>query len=130
MTAVQQGDSTQDSASTRGEAARARADELRQRRADLVRGIPSTAQTAETARLRAQQSLERAESANRAAAARHTDAGQAHRAAAAVHEQAAIRAGDGSGEAHQDAAEKHRVAAAQHDAAAHQKPHTWRAPKA
>lgn len=37
--------------------------------------------------------------------------------AAAAHEQAALLAGDGNGEAHQDAAEHHREEARRHEAA-------------
>jgi hypothetical protein len=105
-------------AAGRGEAARRRADQLHQRRAELASGGPRNAETAERARLHAVESLERARRAHRDAAARHLDAGAAHRRAAAVHEQAALIAGDGAGEAHQDAAEFHRAEAAMHDAAA------------
>lgn len=102
----------------RGEAARQRADELQQRRADLEAGLPSTAETAETARLRAGESRARSQRAHHAAAQRHRDAGDSHRRSAAAHEQAAMRTGDAVTGAHQDAAERHRAAAAVHDAAA------------
>jgi hypothetical protein len=106
------------SVTSRAELAGARAYELRQRREELARGVPATKQTADFARSRAQQALERAGHAHRAAAARHLDAGRAHWRAAAAHEQAAMMAGDGEGEAHQDAAAHHREEALRHDAAA------------
>jgi hypothetical protein len=107
-----------DAAAARGEAARRRAGQLQQRRAELASGLPSDAASVERARLHVIESLERAQQAHRDAAARHLGAGEAHRRAAATHEQAAMLAGDGSGEAHQDAAESHRAAAAVHEAAA------------
>jgi hypothetical protein len=118
MTVTEPGATGRDGAAVRGEAARKRAGELQQRRAELASGLPADAATAERARLRAVESLERARRAHRDAAERHLGAGQAHRRAAAVHEQAAMLAGDGEGEAHQDAAELHRAAADKHDAAA------------
>jgi hypothetical protein len=118
MTLTEPGPACRDAAAARGEAARRRAGQLQQRRAELASGAPANAETAERARLHAAESLERARRAHRDAAVRHLDAGAAHRRAAAVHEQAAMRAGDGDGEAHQDAAEAHRAEAARHDAAA------------
>lgn len=103
---------------SRGERARARAQELEERRADLANGLPVTEQAVQRAHLRAEEALKRAEEAHHASAQRHVDAGRAHRRAAAAHEQAAIRAGDGSGDAHQEAAEHHRDEADRHDHAA------------
>jgi hypothetical protein len=102
----------------RGEQARARADELQQRRADLAKGQPSTEETVKRARLRAEEALARATAAHHASAKRHVDAGVAHRRAAAVHEQAAMLAADGSGDSHQSAAEHHRDEADRHEHAA------------
>lgn len=107
-----------DPAAARAEVARRRAGELQERRQELASGLPATAETAERARLHAEESLQRAMRAHRAVAARHADAGRTHRLAAAAHEQAALLAGDGSGDLHQDAAAAHRAAAAAHDAAA------------
>jgi hypothetical protein len=105
-------------ADARGELARARAEELQQRQADLVEGKPVTKLTAERAQRRAQSALDRAKSAHHDAGTRHEEAGRAHRRAAAAHEQAAMRPGDDSGDAHQTAAEHHRDEADRHDAAA------------
>jgi hypothetical protein len=102
----------------RGERARARADELQQRRADLAGGQPSTAETVKRARLRADEALTRATAAHHASAQRHVDAGVAHRRAAAAHEQAAMSADDASGDSHQSAAERHRDEADRHEHAA------------
>ena len=103
----------------RGALARARADELRERSAELVAGIGATVQSVELARLRADQALDRSRNAHHAAADRHSDAGVAHRRAAAAHEQAVIHACGGSDDDdHQDAAELHRDAARRQDAAA------------
>ncbi|MDT5145705.1 MAG: hypothetical protein QOF67_1119 [Mycobacterium sp.] len=102
----------------RGEAARLRADELQLRRAELGSGLAASAESAERARVYAEESLQRAIGAHRSAAEGHLHAGAAHLRAAAAHEQAAMLAGDGSGEAHQDAAELHRAAAGDHNAAA------------
>lgn len=118
MTEAESGAARREAAVDRGEAARRRIGELQQRRAELAAGMPSSPETAEQARLRALESLERAMKAHHHAAARHLDAGAAHRRAAASHEQAALQAGDGSGEEHQDAAAVHRAEAAIHDAAA------------
>lgn len=107
-----------EAAVARSEAARMRAAELQQRRFELASGVPPTPETAERARLRAEESLRRARRAHRDAAERHTGAGKAHRQAAAVHEQAALRAGGTAGEAHQDAAAVHRAEATIHDIAA------------
>lgn len=106
------------SAAQRAEMARARAHELRQRRADLERGLPADDATVERARRRAVEALERARCAHRACANGHTDARDAHLRAAAAHEQAAVFAGDGEAEFHQDVAEMHREAARRHDEAA------------
>ncbi|HEX2285456.1 MAG TPA: hypothetical protein VHI10_11665, partial [Mycobacterium sp.] len=61
----------------RSELARTRADELRERTADLLTGVGATAETAEQARVRAEQALDRARNAHHAAAERHVDAGRA-----------------------------------------------------
>lgn len=106
------------SAGVRGEQARARADELQQRRADLADGHPSTDATVKRAQLRAKEALMRATAAHHSSAQRHVDAGEAHRRAAAAHEQAALLAGNRSGESHQSAAERHRDEADRHEHAA------------
>lgn len=59
----------------RAEAARLRVAELRRRRHDLAEGFGATPQTVATARRRAQESLHRAQQAQRAAARRATDTG-------------------------------------------------------
>jgi hypothetical protein len=102
----------------RGEAARLRADELQLRRSELGSGQPANAETAERARVHAEESLQRAIRAHHSAAEGHLNAGAAHLRAAAAHEQAAMLAGNGTGDEHQDAAELHRAAAAGHDSAA------------
>ena len=58
MTATEQG-AGRESPEARGEAARERTTELQQRRADLAAGLPSNAETAKNARLRAQESMQR-----------------------------------------------------------------------
>ncbi|HZX54185.1 MAG TPA: hypothetical protein VFE86_05870 [Ilumatobacteraceae bacterium] len=102
----------------RGDRARARAEELEQRRADLADGLPVTERAVEHAHQRAEEALKRAEEAHHASAQRHIDASRAHRRAAAAHEQAAMLAGDGPGEVYQDAAEHHRDEATRHERAA------------
>jgi hypothetical protein len=102
----------------RGDRARARAEELEQRRTELADGLPVTEQAVKQAHDRAGEALKRAEEAHYASAQRHIDAGRAHRSAAAAHEQAAMLAGDDSGEAHQAAAEHHRDEATRHERAA------------
>jgi two-component system chemotaxis response regulator CheB len=57
-----------DGAARRGEVARARVAELRRRREELAAGRGATAQTVATARLRAAESLRRAQIAHQAAA--------------------------------------------------------------
>jgi len=83
MTVTERGAAGRDAAAARGEAARRRAGQLQQRRAELASGLPSDAETAERARTHALESMERAKRA-------HRDAAEVHRAAAAQHEAAAI----------------------------------------
>jgi hypothetical protein len=103
---------------SRGDRARARAEELEQRRADLADGLPVTEQAVKRAHQRDGEALKRAEEAHHASAQRHIDAGRAHRRAGAAHEQAAMLAGDSSDDAHQEAAEHHRDEATRHERAA------------
>jgi hypothetical protein len=100
----------------RAEAAHARADELRRRRAELASGVQSTADVVAHARRRAKEAVERAVEASRAALHRHVEAVYAHLRAAAAHEQAAMTVGDEECDTHQTAAEQHRAAAALHQA--------------
>lgn len=100
----------------RAEAAHARADELRRRRAELANGVQTTSDVAALARRRAEQAVDRAVEASRAALHRHVEAVQAHLRAAAAHEQAAMTVGDEECDTHQTAAERHRAAAALHQA--------------
>jgi hypothetical protein len=118
MAVAEPGSAGRQTAVARGEAARRRVSELRQRRAELAAGIRSNAETAERARVHALESLERVRQAHRDAVARHLDAGAAYRRAAALHEQIALVARDRASEEHQDAAAMHRAAAEVHEAAA------------
>jgi hypothetical protein len=118
-----------ESPTSRAATAKARADELQQRRSELARGMPSNPESLLLARQRADEAMNRARLAHAAAAAKHVEAGDAHRRAAAAHEEAAMRAGDNAGAAHQDAAARHRDLAHRHDEAAEADlSHAWPRP--
>lgn len=94
MTTASPPASNPDSAAARAEAARRRAGELQDRRQELASGSPVNAETAERARLHAEESLQRAASASRRGGGVHQDAAVAHRALAELHDAADMQQED------------------------------------